>query len=144
MMIVVGIMILVIGIIIAVYSVTMMKKQNCAEYDAVKDLKKRIDELDEDNVDVATGAKKATIIVPDIVDPDESTRVSTQKEECKVYEVRPNENIEKKVIGSKKREKDFVNTEIERVEDKEKEEDDNPIKEPEGLISKILKNDDEE
>lgn len=141
MLFVTFIMLLVFAIAIMIYCTNLMKKQNHSEYYAVEDLKKRIDELDVDNVEVEAGQKKAKIIVPDIVDPDESTRVSTQNEECKVYEVRPAENIEKKVIGSKKREKDFVNTEIERVEDKE---DDNPIKENEGLISKILNKKDEE
>lgn len=123
--------------IVIIYVLNVMKQQNSEEYDTVEDLKKRIDELDNDNVEVAVGQKKAKIIVPDEVDPDESTRVSTQKEECKVYEVRPNENIEKKVIGSKEREKDFVNTEIERIEDKENEED--PIKENNGFFSKFKK-----
>ena len=142
MLVLIGV--ILVGVLISIYFVGMMKKQNYAEYEAVEDLKKRIEELDIDNVVVAPGQKKATIIVPDEVDSDESTRVSTQKEECKSFEVRPDENIEKKVIGSKKREKDFVNTEIERVEDKEKEEEDNPINENESFISKILKNNDEE
>ena len=143
MIVVCGLLVMIFALIVVIYCTSAMKSRNAYEYDAVKDLKKRIDELDEDNVTVEDGQKKAKIIVPDIVDPDESTRVSTQNEECKVYEVRPDENIEKKVIGSKKREKDFVNTEIERIEDKEKEDDD-PIKENEGFISKILKKNDEE
>lgn len=143
MIVVVGIM-LIFACVIMVYYVSLMKKHNHAEYYAVEDLKRRIDELDVDNVDVDAGQKKSKIIVPDIVDADEATRVSTQKDECKVYEVRPNEKIEKTVIGSGKKEKDFVNTEIERMEDKKAEENDDPIKENEGLISKILKNNDEE
>ena len=129
-MVILLIIVILVACIITMCYTLNMKKQNFEEYEAVEDLKKRIDELDNDNVDVASGQTKATIIVPDIVDSNESTRISTQKEECKVYEVRADEKIEKKVIGSKKQEKDFVNTEIERVEDKEE----NPIKENKGFF----------
>ncbi len=122
------------------YYTNAMKTQNLDEYNQVEDLKRRIDELDDDNVDVSSKTGKAKIIVPDIVNPDESTRTSTQKEECKVYEVGPKQKIEKTVVGTDKKDEVFENTEIERVEDEE----DDPIKEEEGLISKILKNKKEE
>lgn len=144
MIVALGVILISICCILIAYHVRKMRKQNFTEYNTVEDLKRRIDELDEDNVEVESGKGTAKIIVPDIVDASESTRVSTQKEECKVYEVKPAENIEKTVIGSNKEEKDFVNTEIERVEDKEKEEDNNPIKEYNGIISKILDNNDDD
>lgn len=132
-------LLVLLGIIIVMFCVLTGKKHNSSEIDAVEDLKKRIDELDEDNVEVNTAQGGGKIIVPDIVDPDESTRKSTQKEECKEYTVGPKQKIEKTVIGSNKQEEVFVNTEIERVEDS----DDGPIKENEGFISKILKNNEE-
>ena len=96
--------------------------------------------LDDDNITTSSqGTGK--IIVPDVVDPDESTLKSTQKEECKEYTVGPKQKIEKTVIGKESKTEVFENTEIERIED---EEDEGPIKENEGLISKILNNKDEE
>lgn len=132
---------IVIACIAFLYYTNKMKTQNLDEYNQVEDLKRRIDELDDDNVDVSSKTGTAKIIVPDIVDPEESTRTSTQKEECKVYEVGPKQKIEKTVVGTDKKDEVFENTEIERVED---EENDDPIKEEEGLISKILKNKKEE
>lgn len=138
MIVVLGVIVIIVACILIVYYTNQMKKQNISEYNSVEDLKRRIDELDDDNVETNTAQGTAKIIVPDIVDPDESTRTSTQKEECKEYTVGPKQKIEKTVIGTDKKDETFVNTEIERVED------DNPIKEEEGLISKILKNKDEE
>ncbi len=135
---------LVIAIVAAViafsYYAYVMKNQNLDEYNKVEDLKRRIDELDDDNVEVDSKTGTAKIIVPDIVNPDESTRTSTQNEECKVYEVGPKQKIEKTVVGTNKKDEVFENTEIERVED---EENDDPIKENNGIISKILKKNDE-
>lgn len=134
----VGILSIVALCIISLYTYKM-KEQNLSEYNNVEDLKRRIDELDDDNVDTdSTGTAK--IIVPDIVDSNEATRKSTQKEECKEYTVGPKQKIEKTVIGEENKTETFVNTKIERVEDEE----DNPIKENEGLISKILKNNKDE
>lgn len=136
---------LVIAIVAAViafcYFTNTMKTQNLDEYNQVEDLKRRIEELDDDNVEVDSKKGTGKIIVPDRVDPDESTRKSTQKEECKEYEVKPKQKIEKTVIGSDKKDEVFENVEIERVED---EEDDNPIKENNGILSKIIKKNDEE
>lgn len=138
MIIVVGV-ILIIALCVISYYTYQMKEQNISEYNNVEDLKRRIDELDDDNVETnSTGTAK--IIVPDIVDSNESTRKSTQKEECKEYTVGPKQKIEKTVIGEDSKTETFVNTEIERVEDEE----DDPIKENEGLISKILKNNKDE
>ncbi len=130
---------LILCVCLVVYT-RKMKNQNLTEYNQVEELKKRIDELDDDNIDV-TPKGTGKIIVPDAVDPDESTLKSTQKEECKEYTVGPKQKIEKTVIGKENKTEIFENTEIERVED---EEDDDPIKENEGLISKILNNKDEE
>ena len=136
---------LVIAIVAAViafcYFTNIMKTQNLDEYNQVEDLKRRIEELDDDNVEVDSKKGTGKIIVPDRVDPDESTRKSTQKEECKEYEVKPKQKIEKTVIGSDKKDEVFENVEIERVED---EENDNPIKENNGILSKIIKKNDEE
>ena len=135
--VVVGIILIICGLIVIGCFIIQMKSRNTAEYDMVNDLKKRIDELENDNVDVAPENKKAKIIVPDIVDADESTNVSTQKEECKVYEVAPNEKIEKVVVGSNEEKEDvFINNEIERVEDEEFE----VIKENKSFVSKLLNN----
>ena len=137
------VMLLIISLVLLVVCLIdytlKMKNQNLTEYNQVEELKKRIDELDDDNVETT---KKGTgkIIVPDIVDPDESTLKSTQKEECKEYVVGPKQKIEKTVIGKENKTEVFENTEIERVEDEE----DDPIKENEGFISKILNNNDDE
>lgn len=139
MLVVVLVIAIVIACIVFFYCTSSMKTQNSDEYKQVEDLKRRIDELDDDNVEVNSKTGTAKIIVPDSVDPDESTRTSTQKQECKEYEVKPRQKIEKTVIGTDKEEV-FENTEIERVED----EDDEPIKENNGIISKILKKNDEE
>ena len=141
MLVVVLVMVIIMACIAFGYYVYVMKNQNLDEYNQVEDLKRRIDELDDDNVEVDSKTGTAKIIVPDIVNPDESTRTSTQNEECKVYEVGPKQKIEKTVVGTNKKDELFENTEIERVED---EEDDNPIKENNGSISKIFKNNDEE
>lgn len=130
------IIIMFLAMTVAIIYVNLMKNQNIEEYKSVEELKRRIDELDDDNVKTDNGTKTAKIIVPDIVNPDESTRTSTQKEECKEYEVGPKQKIEKTVIGTDKKDEIFVNTEIERVEDEE----DSPIKEKESLLSKIIKN----
>ena len=140
-MIIVIILLIIMACIAFLYYTNAMKTQNIDEYKQVEDLKRRIDELDDDNVEVDPKKGTAKIIVPDIVDPDESTRTSTQKEECKEYEVKPKQKIEKTVIGTDKKDEVFENTEIERVED---EKDDNPIKENEGIISKIIKKNEEE
>ena len=131
--IIIFITVMLVAITLVIFYVNSMKQQNISEKDVVEGLKKRIDELDNDNVDTDSNST-AKIIVPDAVDPDESTRVSTQNEECKVYEVGPKQKIEKTVIGSDKKEKVFENTEIERVDHT-----DDPIKENEGFISKIIK-----
>lgn len=133
--------VLVCACIIYLIYKTTVKQQNSEEYKQVEDLKRRIEELDMDNVDIDPKTGKAKILVPDIVDAKEATRVSTQKEECKEYEVSPNEKIEKTVLGTSQKDEIFENTEIERVEDKEG---DDPIKEPQGFIGKILKKDNEE
>ena len=140
MLVVLGVIVIIGACALLVYCTSKMRQQNLSEYNTVEDLKRRIDELDDDNVETNTNQGSAKIIVPDIVDPDESTRTSTQKEECKEYTVGPKQKIEKTVIGTDKKDETFVNSEIERVEDEE----DDPIKEKEGLISKILKNKDEE
>lgn len=142
MAVIVLVMVIIMACIVFAYCTHAMKTQNLDEYNQVEDLKRRIDELDDDNVEVDSKKGTAKIIVPDIVDSDEATRTSTQKEECKEYEVKPKQKIEKTVIGTDKKDEVFENTEIERVED-EKEEDDNPIKENEGIISKILKKNEE-
>ena len=139
-MLVLALLVIVIACIAFFYYTNIMKNQNIDEYKQVEDLKRRIDELDDDNVEVDSKKGTAKIIVPDIVDPDEATRTSTQKQECKEYEVKPKQKIEKTVIGSDKDAEVFENTEIERVEDEE----DDPIKENNGIISKILKKNDEE
>lgn len=140
MLVVLGVIVIIGACALLVYYTSQMRQQNLSEYNTVEDLKRRIDELDDDNVETNANQGSAKIIVPDIVDPDESTRTSTQKEECKEYTVGPKQKIEKTVIGTDKKDETFVNSEIERVEDEE----DDPIKENEGLISKILKNKDEE
>lgn len=140
-MLVLLIIAIIAACVVFCYCTNAMKTQNLDEYNQVEDLKRRIDELDDDNVDVSSKTGTAKIIVPDAVDPDESTRTSTQKEECKVYEVGPKQKIEKTVVGTNKKDELFENTEIERVED---EKDDNPIKENESLVSKIFKKNDEE
>lgn len=140
MLVVLGVIVIIGACALLVYCTSKMRQQNLSEYNSVEDLKRRIDELDDDNVETSANQGSAKIIVPDIVDPEESTRTSTQKEECKEYTVGPKQKIEKTVIGTDKKDETFVNSEIERVEDEE----DDPIKEEEGLISKILKNKDEE
>lgn len=140
MAVIVLIMVIIMASIVLIYCTYAMKTQNLDEYNQVEDLKRRIDELDDDNVDVSSKTGTAKIIVPDIVNTDESTRTSTQNEECKVYEVGPKQKIEKTVVGTNKKDELFENTEIERVEDKE----DDPIKENKGIVSKILKKNDEE
>ena len=140
-MLILGLVIMVCALIIIFYCQTTRQTQDTEEYKQVEELKRRIDELDDDNVEVDSKKGTAKIIVPDIVDAKESTRTSTQNEECKVYEVGPKQKIEKTVVGTNKKDELFENTEIERVED---EEDDNPIKENNGIISKIFKNNDEE
>ena len=141
MLVVVLVIVIVMACIAFFYCTSSMKTQNSEEYKQVEDLKRRIDELDDDNVEVDSKKGTAKIIVPDIVDAKESTRTSTQKEECKEYEVKPKQKIEKTVIGTNKKDEVFENTEIERVEDKK---DDDPIKENNGIISKLVKNNDEE
>lgn len=140
MLVVVLVIVVVMACVALVYYTSSMKSQNLDEYKQVEDLKRRIDELDDDNVEVNSQTGTAKIIVPDIVDPDESTRTSTQKEECKEYTVKAKQKIEKTVIGTDKKDQIFENTEIERVEDEE----DSPIKENNGIISKLLNNKDEE
>ena len=140
-MLILGLVIMVCALIIIFYCQTTRQTQDTEEYKQVEELKRRIDELDDDNVAVDSKKGTAKIIVPDIVDAKESTRTSTQKEECKEYEVKPKQKIEKTVIGTNKKDEVFENTEIERVEDKK---DDDPIKENNGIISKLLKNNDEE
>lgn len=141
LMLVLLVIAIVAACIVFCYFTNVMKTQNLDEYNQVEDLKRRIDELDDDNVDVSSKTGTAKIIVPDIVNPDESTRTSTQKEECKEYEVGPKQKIEKTIVGTNKKDEVFENTEIERVED---EKEDDPIKEKESLVSKILKKNDEE
>ena len=139
-MVVLLIISLLLLIVCLVVYTLKMKTQNLTEYNQVEDLNRRIDELDDDNITTSSqGTGK--IFVPDVVDPDESTLKSTQKEECKEYTVGPKQKIEKTVIGKESKTEVFENTEIERIED---EEDEGPIKENEGLISKILNNKDEE
>lgn len=140
-MLVLALLVIVIACIAFFYYTNIMKNQNIDEYKQVEDLKRRIDELDDDNVEVDSKKGTAKIIVPDIVDPDEATRTSTQKQECKEYEVKPKQKIEKTVVGTDKKDEVFENSEIERVEDKE---DDDPIKENKGIMSKLFKNNDEE
>lgn len=143
MAMVILLVIAIVAAVIAFYFFTnTMKTQNIDEYNQVEDLKRRIEELDDDNVEVDSKKGTGKIIVPDRVDPEESTRKSTQKEECKVYEVKPKQKIEKTVIGTDKKDEVFENVEIERVEDEE--DDDNPIKENNGILSKIIKKNDEE
>ena len=134
-------LVIVVACVVFLYYTNAIKKQNIDEYKQVEDLKRRIDELDEDNVVVDSKKGTAKVIVPDVVDAKESTINSTQKEECKEYEVGPKQKIEKSVVGTNKKENIFENTEIERVED---EENDNPIKENQNLVSKILKKNNEE
>ena len=134
------VLVIVMACVAFVYYTSTMKSQNLDEYKQVEELKRRIDELDDDNVDVNSQTGTAKIIVPDAVDPDESTRTSTQKEECKEYTVKAKQKIEKTVIGTDKKDQTFENTEIERVEDKE----DDPIKENNGILSKLLNNNEEE
>ena len=140
-MLILGLVIMVCALIIIFYCQTTRQTQDTEEYKQVEELKRRIDDLDDYNVEVDSKKGTAKIIVPDIVDAKESTRTSTQKEECKEYEVKPKQKIEKTVIGTNKKDEVFENTEIERVEDKK---DDDPIKENNGIISKLLKNNDEE
>ena len=142
-MLVISLLVIVIACVAVFYYINAMKNQNLDEYKQVEDLKRRIDELDDDNVEVDSKKGTAKIIVPDSVDAKESTRISTQKEECKEYEVGPKQKIEKTVVGTNKKDEVFENSEIERVED-EKADNDDPIKENNGIISKILKNNDEE
>ena len=142
-MLVISLLVIVIACVAVFYYINAMKNQNLDEYKQVEDLKRRIDELDDDNVEVDSKKGTAKIIVPDSVDVKESTRISTQKEECKEYEVGPKQKIEKTVVGTNKKDEVFENSEIERVED-EKADNDDPIKENNGIISKILKNNDEE
>ena len=141
MLILVLVILIIMACIVLGYYTNVMKNQNIDEYNQVEDLKRRIDELDYDNVNVNKQSGTTKIIVPDEVDSDESTRISTQKEECKEYVVGPNQKIEKTVVGTNKKDKVFENTEIERVE---YEEDDELIKENNGILSKIIKKNDEE
>lgn len=134
MFVLLGMMLILVSCVVIAYYTIQMKKRNATEVYDIENLKKRIDELDEDNVETTDESETAKIIVPDIVDSNESTIKSTQKEECKEYEVGPKQKIEKTVIGTDKKDEVFVNNEIERVEDEE------PIKENKGLIGKILKN----
>lgn len=134
MFVLLGMMLILVSCVVIAYYTIQMKKRNVTEVYDIENLKKRIDELDEDNVETTDESETAKIIVPDIVDSNESTIKSTQKEECKEYEVGPKQKIEKTVIGTYKKDEVFVNNEIERVEDEE------PIKENKGLIGKILKN----
>lgn len=82
-----------------------------------------------------------TIIVPDEVDAKQSTRKSTQAEECKKYDV-TKKGIEKIVIkdGIKEKSSKFENTENIEKEDiySNYEENDNPIKEKKSLLSKLF------
>ena len=136
MVVLLGVIVIVAACFAIAFYTNQMKIQNLDEYNQVEDLKRRIDELDDDNVET-TAEGTGKIIVPDAVDPDDATIKSTQKEDCKVYDVAPKQKIEKTIIGSDEKTETFINTEIERVED---EEDDNPIKEEESLVEKILKN----
>ncbi len=136
MVVLLGVLIIIASCLAISFYTKKMKIQNIEEYNQVEDLKRRIDELDDDNVET-TVEGTGKIIVPDAVDPDDATRKSTQKEDCKVYTVGPKQKIEKTVVGSDEKTETFVNTEIERVED---EKNDNPIKEEESLVEKILKN----
>ena len=111
---------------LAIYTY-LMKNCNSEEYNKIEELKRRIDELDNDNVEVDSKSGKAKVIVPDIVDSNESAKTSTQSEECKEYDVGPKQKVERVVIQS------FS-----------KDEDDEPIKENNGILSKKIKNNDEE
>ena len=135
MVVLLGVLIIIASCLAISFYTKKMKIQNIEEYNQVEDLKRRIDELDDDNVET-TVEGTGKIIVPDAVDPDDDT-IKSQKEDCKVYTVGPKQKIEKTVVGSDEKTETFVNTEIERVED---EKNDNPIKEEESLVEKILKN----
>ena len=126
MVVLLGVLIIIASCLAISFYTKKMKIQNIEEYNQVED----------DNVET-TVEGTGKIIVPDAVDPDDATRKSTQKEDCKVYTVGPKQKIEKTVVGSDEKTETFVNTEIERVED---EKNDNPIKEEESLVEKILKN----
>ena len=100
------------ALIIVLYYKNATQTQDAEEYKQVEDLKRRIDELDVDNVAVDSKKGTAKIIVPDIVYAKESNITSKQKEECKEYEVKPKQKIEKTVIGTNKKDEVFENTEL--------------------------------
>lgn len=105
MLILVGLLIIVTGIIIGVLAIKL-KNTEMPSNDQIKDLKRRIDELDNDNVDVTENGK-GKVVVPDSVDVDDATEKSTQKEDCKEYMVRPKQKVEKVVIKSEQNNDDL-------------------------------------
>lgn len=122
------IIMIIIAIIVTIYCTSTMSRQNVEEKYEMENLRKRIDELDDDDDFGTTGTGKTIkIMVPDNVDIKDPTKKSTQKEDCKEYTVRTDAKIEKTVIsGDNKKTESFVNDEISTAND---EDDDNPIKE---------------
>lgn len=94
---VVGIFIVIAVLGIITYYILRMRIQKNSNFNQVEEIKRKINELDVDNVETTTqGTGK--IVIPDIVDTEETTKKSMQKEDCKEYIVSPNQKIEKTVI----------------------------------------------
>lgn len=81
------------------------------------------------------------VIVPDRVDSQESTRFSTQSDECKVYDnVNRYENVIVEKVGKSNTTNTKINNYKKYEEDPIKEYEDNPIKEgADGFFSRLFK-----
>lgn len=145
MLVVLGSIIILLSVLIICYCKLKMKKDDVAENYDLENLRKRIDELDDENLEANNSSNgSAKIVVPDEVDVNDATKKSTQKEECKEYEINNlNAKIEKTIIseGKTKTEENFVNDEI--LINNKNDDDNNPIQENDGIISKLLKDKEE-
>ena len=86
-----------IVLMVIVYNNFSKRSQDDSGSEELKELNRKITELDIENVETSEEGI-AKVIIPDSVNAEESTLKSTQKEECKEVIVEPKEKIEKIVV----------------------------------------------
>lgn len=86
-----------IALMIIAYNNFSKSSQDSSDSEEIKELNRKITELDIENVETNEEGI-AKVIIPDAVNAEESTLKSTQKEECKEVIVGPKEKIEKIVV----------------------------------------------
>lgn len=85
--------------------------------------------------------KPEQIIVPDVVDPEESTRKSTQAEECKIYKnVKSRRNIIVENVGKQNKNYNQNSNDMKELTYSKYDYEDDPIQKEDGLLSKLFRN----